>query len=191
MGKQPSVRDHGGESAGRRSIIRTRENIYSFRCVECQAVRYVIPRELSRAAAPRCTKCGGALEQTEASRQRYVDRSDATRVALGTAGSAGEADPGIRCLVCGKKWSDGSYLAIHLRDTQECRDGYWRDQPIVVVNGLSVIQASLHIEHRGMNSWYVRGTMRSGVISQIVRYSTKGECLKAIAQASPRSGPRE
>ena len=54
----PTVGDHGGKSYGqaRQTEVRV-TNVVSMRCRDCQKLRYVPPRELDRAALPRCIGC--------------------------------------------------------------------------------------------------------------------------------------
>ena len=102
MGKNPSVKDYGGASAhGRRRRTRiSKETIYSFRCLDCAKLRYVAPRELGRAARPRCLHCGGPLEETAVSNKRHVERTDNVRRAkIGdTGGNEEQLDEYVKSL---------------------------------------------------------------------------------------------
>ncbi len=190
--KSPLVSDHGGRSYGtrpRRTKL-VKEHIYSMRCLDCGALRFVLIHELERATAPRCLRCGGTLEETDVSRKRRIERSDAVKIATGEAGGAGPAESGVRCQGCGRKYRDRSYLAVHLTQDAACRGYCWDHGAVVVVRGLAVIQASLHLERRGTSNWHLRGVTRAGGLAEIIRHTTKQECEREIANATPRLGSR-
>lgn len=186
--KSPSVKDYGGLAYGirRRRTKLAKENVFSFRCLDCGAVRYVVPRELGRATMPRCLRCGGFLEDTQASRQRRIAKADTLRIARGEAGPAGLAETGVRCKSCGAKFRGTSFLALHLTQAAECLHHYWENLPVVIVKGLSVIKDSVHVERRGASNWHLRGVTRSGGLAEIIRRRTKRECERDMAQGVSR-----
>lgn len=53
--------DYGGNAyGGRRRTKRGLGTEVSLRCLDCETLVYLQPRELTRAMRPRCMKCGGA-----------------------------------------------------------------------------------------------------------------------------------
>lgn len=193
MARPRKMRDFGGysyERGSRRSLF-SRDNEYSFRCLDCGTLRYVLPRELRRAARPRCLRCGGPLGETETSQERHVAREDAARVASGESGPADSPEPGVRCKECGAKYRDAAGFAVHLWQSVECRNYYWTGQPVVVINGLRVLQGTLHIEHKGAASWHLMGVVHESGLVAIVRCRTKTECLQWLALHAPQAGPEQ
>jgi len=126
MGRKPKLLDFGGHSYPRRrkSERTVSKSIMSFRCFNCQTVRYVQLRELGRAARPRCLACGGPIEETTASHERTLEK----------LGALQEAKTGLilpkssryykKCLSCGTNYADVASMSMHLKINSSCRDKY-------------------------------------------------------------------
>lgn len=74
MGKS-HVSDYGGSNVGRRVAYRKSfkigEGLESYRCLDCHKCRFVSRIEWTRAARPRCTACGGQLDETKTTAKRH------------------------------------------------------------------------------------------------------------------------
>lgn len=145
MGK-PTLSDFGGSNyPKRRKQNLVKANVLSFRCRDCLTLRYVLPRELMRAARPRCLGCGGPLEETEASHKRHLEKMDSVRaVRCGERLPAQIRSPKKlpKCLSCGTVYPDGLGLCGHLRRNPSCRqsyviEGWWGEY-----DGMRVLQGT-------------------------------------------------
>src|SRR5687767_10679686 len=108
MARKPKLTDYGSSFyPGKRRANRVKENVLSFRCRDCKKMRYVLPRELIRAARPRCLACGGPLEETEANHERHLEKMETVR-ALQTGEHAPEKTRSKQpvCRSCNTKYPD-------------------------------------------------------------------------------------
>lgn len=144
MGKKPTLSDYGSSKyPRRRKKSKIKSNVLSFRCCDCQTVRYVLPRELIRAARPRCLACGGPLEETAASHERHLEKMEAVR-AMRT-GDRRPAQTRVKnpvCRSCGAMYPSTSSLAGHLRRNASCRQSYVRNGWYGEFQGMMVIQGT-------------------------------------------------
>lgn len=53
-------------------------------CVDCGSRRHVRHKEWIKATPPRCTKCGGRIEPSDAAHDEHVGQHDAKRAARKT-----------------------------------------------------------------------------------------------------------
>jgi hypothetical protein len=128
------MRDYGGDNwkRGNGAGVARKGNTYSYRCRDCKRLRYLLKRDLSRAAMPRCLHCGGPLTETEPSHERRLD----TEQAIAEARNVGDTElvqPPLRfigtkkCWGCGFTHATPQQLTIHLLNEQFCRSEYERD----------------------------------------------------------------
>jgi len=141
MGKTPRVGDYGGNAPlRRRSTSRAKvvDKVLSFRCRECESLRYVAWKELGRAARPRCLKCGGTLIETSPSESRRVERLDALAIARGERDGDEPKkvyrDEFKACDECGAKFSPSKRdferdLLLHLNINPTCAAGHDQFHP--------------------------------------------------------------
>jgi NAD-dependent SIR2 family protein deacetylase len=118
----PRISDHGGNKT--HTVKMVKENLLSFRCRECDKLTYRTKRECSRAARPRCNKCGGTLLETATSQDRTTGRQDAKRefeVDKNKAASRKLKLGDYRCPGCGDAYSPEA-LATHFTRCKFCRD---------------------------------------------------------------------
>lgn len=133
MGKTPRVHDHGGNRYGKkpRKVKMEKSNVQSFRCRECDSLRYVTPLELTRAARPRCLRCGGTLVEIYESVKRTIGgKMEQKRRAAENETILSEFRNSPKCWSCGAT-GDGLFLSSHLVRHSECRIDYKRDGKII------------------------------------------------------------
>lgn len=144
MGKKPTLSDYGSSKyPRRRKKSKVKSNVLSFRCRDCQTLRYVLPHELIRAARPRCLACGGPLEETAVSHERHIENMEAVR-----AIRTGERRPKQTrhkkpvCRSCGAVYPATSSLTGHLRRNKSCRQSYVREGWWAEFQGMKVLQGT-------------------------------------------------
>lgn len=128
-----ATNDYGGNGYGRRPrstkvrIGSTR----SYRCRDCDKLRYLSNRELQRAARPRCLECGGTLIETVAEERRTVGTPTARKKAAeDMAETLAAVRKTPRCLKCGAGYISEDYLQDHVVLSAECREEYCRSSDL-------------------------------------------------------------
>lgn len=108
--------DFGGHNHGRASCKKvTKQSCRSYRCRDCNHLRYVTHVELSRAAAPRCTFCGGSLEETDPSFKHNTGKTKRRVEIESNHGCPGEKPH--ECHHCRKRFRSEGGLAIHIKES--------------------------------------------------------------------------
>ena len=111
--------DYGGHGQDRKAATARKikdKNHRSYFCLDCGKRRLVHPKELGRRAMPRCTSCGGTLEETETSVKR---RLGVTKKQL-----AKELNDGLgvyeikqyECPHCHERFRSQGGLAVHVNE---------------------------------------------------------------------------
>ena len=186
--KAPSVKDYGGDHyvSGRRGRTRlNKENTASHRCLSCGALRYVLPRELRRAARPHCLRCGGALEETAAlQRREYGTKTERKR-------KRPYASPAQRCRACGLALGAdffhfvdtiGAAYGRHLASSQECQAYHVKEKHLATIGGAVYFQDTLRVTRQGSGTrpWTVLGMLVSGEERLIAAFSIRRAAVAAI-----------
>ncbi len=141
--------DYGGfaHDRGRRGEKVGRGSRHSMRCCSCGTLRYVLKKELTRAAPPRCMACGGALEETIAARKHegLKPASPPQRV------------PRRRCPACGVAIDGNVELRNHLVASFDCARYHLaeRQLPEWKQSGIFLIPGSMYIEKYASGRWGV------------------------------------
>ncbi len=151
MAKKTYIYDFGGNSYGQtpRKTERSNKDLtHSFRCLDCNTIRYLTQREITRAAIQHCLSCGGALEETSDSKERHIRKSDAARVArMGGHIADHELESPEKCVCksCDTKWTDANALMYHVTKSDSCLSAYASSSKIVVAEGSPFLSETLHI----------------------------------------------
>lgn len=108
------VKDFGGGPRGprHRSVLLEGHNLISMRCISCNKLNYVGFLETQRAAAPRCTACGGGLMEIETS---YKRRTGCSYKKAEKMVSQLGAKP-FTCETCKKKFRSAVALRLHAQE---------------------------------------------------------------------------
>lgn len=167
----PVVSDYGGAAYGRRSVARKRaENQASMRCLDCHTVRYVSRLELARAAAPRCLKCGSALEEIERSRKRNGYSTKPWRQDADTR----------RCPGCGLKILSNQYLRLHLHGNKECLDYHADEGKLFDFRGVLIVPGTVEIVRVSTSPttrpWAIVALACNDVVCELFRGKRRCDC---------------
>lgn len=171
-GNRPSVRHRRanyGDSAG----------TVSMRCLDCDKLRYVTPKELQRAARPRCLCCAGPLEEIDVSRKRR----GLTKKAKLAIASASKKTP--RCKACGVKVPDfgrgqvAAGLALHMTGSRDCLRYYVDSGYVREICGFRVIAGTERSEKVG-SMFGIQAMLTSGAERVVLRNRTKRTCENII-----------
>lgn len=163
MKKAPFIDDYGGNSYGGRRRTRAGSGSHqSFRCRDCQKIRYVHRRELARAAQPRCLACGGTLEETESEQKRH--KQERKQV----------IERQFRCRICGVAMGPfcNDSTMRHLMSSGECRQELFRDGWTMACGAFfgTLTINRLETSHK---RWEVRGVVLDGRDISIGRFHTQ------------------
>jgi hypothetical protein len=185
-----SVSDYGGGNYKRGRISGGGPNTRSMRCVRCQTLRYVLNRELSRAARPRCLKCGGAIEEIDVSRERQgLLKKEAFQKEYAKKVPEDE-DKVIRCVGCGMSFRAmeraidrplEEYLTVHLEGNPTCTDAYAEEDSIIDMGGkrLAIIP-TIHPYKFMPQEWRVCGISPNAEKTFFSSHKTQREAIEAI-----------
>lgn len=178
----PTVSDYGGKHYGGPAGVVTKcsEKQDSFRCLDCGTLRYVNRREWYRASRPRCLKCGGALDDTDATIKKV----------RGTIKPPPPLSvPRRRCEGCGKAIDSHKEMIAHLSPDSECRRLYSCEQKTLPIPpfGFSRIIASTVIVEKGVTlkrsqPWGVFGITSLGQYVCMFQSHRKMDCDKYVRE---------
>ena len=185
--KSPSTKDYGGYCYDRGRRLRTKLGVgstISMRCDECKTLRYVAPLEMRRTAQPRCLRCGGHLNMcnSEAKRTRH-ERKPVYRPV------------GVKCKVCGSKFTDAGMLADHLAKPESscrseyCREHYVKHRPNVGIylEGTIVLYRS----HKCYKRWSLRAVKPDGSCLIMFTSNNRCECFDEMAKYDSQFDPHD
>ena len=134
MSGRSVILDFGGNSAADRNpkvVVRKGPNLGSYRCLSCGHLDYLPRWAWARAAKPRCTACGGALEESEGSRQRAQPRSKRRAADKAHDAAMTAIRSSIPCWSCGRRCKDEAELAVHVGSDSSCLYEYKADKKTV------------------------------------------------------------
>ena len=116
MKRAPNIDDYGGNRYGSRYRNKHgSSSMSSHVCDECGTRRFISKRELSRAASPRCLKCGGVLVETKSEEKRHQNERESVTTNV------------YRCRNCGSnlgRFTPHSLLTHFTLDGDECVEYY-------------------------------------------------------------------
>jgi ribosomal protein S27E len=107
------VRDYGGNNHNNGRLQYTRKACRSLRCDKCKKLQYIPEMAFSRAAVPRCYKCGSTLIETERS---YRRRTGKTKRGASKSIVVGIGFKPLKCPECGKKFRTRIGRQLHMED---------------------------------------------------------------------------
>lgn len=194
MGRKPTLRDFGSDVYPRSQRTPcVQENVFSFRCRDCGTLRYVLPKELDRAARPRCLVCGGPLEETKESHKRHLERVEAARSIQEGAKTRGVSQHKHRCQSCHGVWNEAKDLVGHLRRNAACRKRYLEAGRFGSVTDREVFQGTAYAIHVVPDSlrWSVAclGTDNEHVTFPVIGQKKAKVLVREVANLlTPRPG---
>lgn len=149
----------------------------SFRCLDCDKLRYVLQRELSRAARPHCLECGGCLEECDISRKR---EELPTKSQLAANARVAGIRKQRRCPHCGRAIGNNDDLARHLRLFLNCLTFHACERALFTPDGLLVIPGTIVIEKVRTGKWKVVGMDSLGTTEELYSTTTRLECSRYV-----------
>lgn len=170
------VDDYGGNAYGGRRRNKRSSSLVSMRCRDCQTLRFVSPRELTRASSPRCMKCGGPLEELDVSRKRQG--LPAVAKAMKTRRSATR-----RCPACGSAIDNNEFLYRHLLCLPDCVEYHRAEGKCLAAAGsdVHIIPGTVHIiRTTGSRPWRVMAVTSEGGIVELRKESALYLCKQYI-----------
>lgn len=179
----PHVNDYSGDSYGKkpRATRLEKTNVNSFRCRECNKLRYVTPRELTRAARPRCLGCGGTLVENEVSVKRTAGgKLERKTRAKQNAAALSDIRTSRKCWACGFHTASDRALAGHLVAQSDCRSEYKRDAKITAgkyLRGSAFWESGTNIKGRRYPVYMVS---IGGDYVEIERHRLQGEAKQCV-----------
>lgn len=177
------VSDFGGNRYGKRARVSkaTKENTQSFRCRDCDKLRYVTPRELLRAARPRCLGCGGTLIEGVASARRTLGtKTERKEAAAKTKDAIDEAAKLCKCWSCGFSAVSPATLAGHLSYDRMCRRDYVNDKKITD-DGYCIGTAHMVVCTPASRGYEIRAVRKDGELVPLPeKYHTQAETKPII-----------
>jgi hypothetical protein len=195
MRKNPSVKDYKGNAYVRRRRYRTKlRDAKSYRCLDCHHHCFLSDMEMRRRARPHCMRCGGPLEQTDATKKkaarevggRRAQQALDDRVDRGIAQARRIREQKCWCDNCDQGFETPFALGEHLRECSWCR------QKAALVRALAgtafavnVYRDALWIERRGGKA-NVKGLADKNVWVEVERYWTVREAELAIERICGR-----
>jgi len=178
----PSIIDFGGDSYEHpRRIRRSKDNMRSFRCMECNSTHFHTLLEASRSAAIRCLSCGGPVEETEESKKRHLNRLHASKHAKDSAKNDEHNNRKTTnvCACCGSKWTDMNALMYHATRNTPCLTHYADPNDIVSTYGKAFYKKTVHIFSIGNFRHEITGIGISGKL-EVIKTVTRPSQAKTI-----------
>lgn len=179
-----SLNDYGGYSHGgkTRKAVRGLENgaTVSMRCLDCNKLNYVPRLALHRAASPRCSACGGPMEEIDVSRKRSgLETTKKLTKAISHGRKSSRRCPGCGCAI-----ADNVGLESHLTDETDCRHYHVESGRYLLFPGSdkATIPGTVHIVKAsgGGKPWHVVGLNGEGETVTLTKCRTKGMAEAAI-----------
>lgn len=178
-----NISDYGGNAhyrRGARTTRMSREKLRSFRCSDCNKIRFLTRLELTRAAVQHCLECGGSLEETKASRKRRIQQTDAQKLAIAGAYDF-DTDENVSatqyCICCESGWTDKNALFLHVVTKSECLEEYMATRELVNVKGQLFLKQTLHCFDLDKEERIVMGITAAGTLEKIQTFKRKKDAL--------------
>lgn len=183
--RTPVVSDYASAAYPKtQTTKRDQEHTLSFRCRDCSTLRYVLPKELDRAAKPRCLKCGGTLLETKQTSKRRLEQQDSQRVSRFSSREISPVTTGFRCKSCRRKFSNVEALESHLQLAGECLKHYLNKGCLQTFQGKLILADTIDIRwFRSTKEYIVRAIFPGGHRLPLASHSSKEHCYNLVREA--------